>query len=89
MHADSAFVRQLAGYRLATAEIFYHMPDHPGLLQTYVWQDYDVSPGFPVLKRFLDFWIRELQGPLHSVRVAGQRLISAAEIRGGLVMTLQ
>ncbi|MBY0421341.1 MAG: usg protein, partial [Parvularculaceae bacterium] len=32
------------------------MPDHPGLLQTYVWQDYDISPDYPVLKRFLDFW---------------------------------
>jgi uncharacterized protein Usg len=59
------------------------------LLQTYVWQDYDLFPDYPVLKRFLDFWRRELEGPLHSVRVAGQRLISAAEIRGGLVMTLQ
>lgn len=89
MPVDSAFRRQLEGYRLATAEIFYHLPDHPHVLQTYVWQDYDLSPDYPVLKRFLDFWRRELEGPLHSVRVAGQRLISAAEIRGGIVMTLQ
>lgn len=89
MRVDAAFRRQLEGYRLSTAEIFYHIPDHPGLLQTYVWQDYDISPDYPVLKRFLDFWRRELEGPLHSVRVAGRRLISAAEIRGGLVMTLQ
>ena len=89
MRVDQAFRRQLEGYRLATAEILYHMPDHPDLLQIYLWQDYDVSPEYPVLKRFLDFWARELEGRLHSVRVAGQRLISAAEIRGGLVMKLQ
>ena len=89
MRVDESFRRQLEGYRLSTAEIFYHMPDHPGLLQTYVWQDYDIAPSFPVLKRFLDFWTRELEGPLHSVKVAGRRLISAAEIRGGLVMTVQ
>lgn len=89
MPVDSTFRCQLEGYRLATAEIFYHLPDHPHLLQTFVWQDYDMSPHYPVLKRFLDFWRREIEGPLHSVRVASQRLISAAEIRGGIVMTLQ
>lgn len=89
MPVDSAFRRQIEGYRLATAEILYHLPDHPHLLQTYVWQDYDISPDYPVLKRFLDFWRRELEGPLHSVRVAGQKLISAAEVRGGIVMSLQ
>jgi uncharacterized protein Usg len=81
MRADSAFSKQLRGYRLATAEILYRLPDHPGLLQTYVWQDYDIAPKYPVLSRFLDFWTRELEGPIHSVRVAGQRLVSAAELR--------
>ena len=32
------------GYRLTTAEIIYHMPDHPSLLQTYVWQEFDLAP---------------------------------------------
>ena len=35
------FRRQLAGYGLTTARIFYRRPDHRWLLQTYVWQDYD------------------------------------------------
>lgn len=75
-------VKQFAkDYRLTTAEIFYHMPDHPKLLQTYLWQDYDVSPRFPVLFKFLDFWHRELDGKLHSVYVASQRLITPGECR--------
>ena len=45
-----------AGYRLATAEITYHMPDFPALLQTFVWQHYDLAPHFPRLRKFLDFW---------------------------------
>ncbi len=61
---------QLKDYRLTTAEILYHMPDHPGLLQSYVWQDLDVAPRFPTLRRFLQFWTRELDGRLHSIRVA-------------------
>jgi uncharacterized protein Usg len=77
----SAFRRQLEGYGLTTAEILYHMPDHPHLLQTFVWQEYDVAPRFPVLKRFLTFWRETLDGPLHSVRVAHDRLVKPAELR--------
>ena len=78
---DKAFRRQLDGYSMATAEITYHMPDARSLLQTYVWQDYDLAPEFPELKKFLDFWTRELDGPLHSVRVAHSALIKPAEFR--------
>ena len=78
---DAAFRRQLDGYSLATAEITYHMPDANSLLQTYVWQDYDMAPEFPVLRKFLDFWTRELDGPLHSVRVAHCGLIKPTEFR--------
>jgi uncharacterized protein Usg len=76
-----AFRRQLEGYGLTTANILYGMPDHPKLLQSYVWQAYDLAPAFPELHRFLDFWARELDGPLHSVRVAHKRLIGANEVR--------
>ena len=43
------------------------MPDHPSLLQTYVWQNYDLFPKFPALKDFLQFWQEKLEGPLFSV----------------------
>lgn len=75
------FKRQLAGYGLTTANILYRLPDHPNLLQTFVWQNYDLAPVFPELHKFLDFWARELEGPLHSVKVAHQRLISPSEVR--------
>lgn len=75
------FKRQLDGYGLTTANILYHMPDHHEMLQTFVWQEYDLAPMFPELRRFLDFWERELDGPLHSVRVAHRRLIHPAEVR--------
>jgi uncharacterized protein Usg len=71
---------QMRDYRLTTAEILYHLPDHPGLLQTYVWQDLDIAPRFPVLKKFLDFWARELDGKLHSIRVANARIIQPARV---------
>lgn len=78
---DEAFVMQIQGYRLATAEIIYRMPDHPHLLQTFVWQQYDLAPSYPVLHRFLEFWRKNLDGALHSVRVASVEIVKPAEIR--------
>jgi uncharacterized protein Usg len=75
------FRRQLEGYGLTTARILYRRPDHPWLLQTYIWQAYDLHPKFPELNRFLAFWREKLEGPLHSVLVAHSRLIQPAEFR--------
>lgn len=72
---------RLRGYRLTTAEILYHMPDHPAVLQTFVWQELDIAPKFPVLSKFLHFWTESIEGKLHSVRIAARGLISDAEIR--------
>jgi len=72
---------EFEGYGLTTANILYRLPDHPTLLQTYVWQAYDLAPRFPALRRFLDFWTRELDGPLHSVTVAHKQLMPASDVR--------
>lgn len=69
------------GYRLTTAEILYHMPDHPELLQSFIWQDLDLAPRFPILNRFLSFWQSNLDGKLHSVRVAVTGIIGARELK--------
>lgn len=81
MSVSSGFVKQIEGYGLTTAEILYRMPDHPALLQSYLWQEYDLFPKFPELRRFLDFWTRSLDGALYSVRVAHDRLIKPAELK--------
>ena len=77
-HADMQ--RQLQGYRLTTAEILYHLPDHPAVLQSFVWQELDIAPHYPVLRRFLEFWEREIEGRLHSVRLG----LGRADQRSGI-----
>lgn len=72
---------QLNGFRLTTAEIIYRLPDAPALLQSYIWQDYDQAPEFPRLRRFLDFWEENLDGTLHSVRLAHTSLVSPSRYR--------
>ena len=79
--SDPALARQLQGYGLTTAEIHYYRPDHPSLLQLFVWQEYDLAPDFPALFDFLDYWRREVEAALHSVRIAHERLIRPAEWR--------
>jgi uncharacterized protein Usg len=72
---------QLKDYRLTTAEILYHLPDHPRLLQSFVWQDMDLAPEYPALHKFLDFWDRELDGKVHSVRVTAAKLVQPPRYR--------
>lgn len=79
--ASSDFADTLKGFSLTTAEILYRLPDHPSLLQTYIWQDYDLHPRFPKLMSFLDFWASKLDGKLFRVQVAHTKLIKPSEIK--------
>lgn len=79
--ADRDFLSQLQGHSLTTAEILYRLPDHPSLIQSYLWQDYDLAPRFPKLIKFLEFWSSSLDGPLHRIRVAHKQLHGPAEVR--------
>jgi len=65
--------QELRDYRLTTAEIIYRLPDQPDLLQSFIWQKLDVAPDFPELRRFLEFWSRNIEGKLHSVRIGQAR----------------
>lgn len=78
-HDQVMMERQLRGYRLTTAEILYRLPDHPAVLQSFIWQDLDIAPSYPVLSKFLDFWRRDIEGSLHSVRVASAGIITPAK----------
>ena len=86
--AHSEMQRQLRGYRLTTAEILYHLPDHPSVLQSFIWQELDIAPRYPVLTRFLAFWERHIEGRVHSVRLASAGLISPAEWRHAAQVSL-
>jgi len=68
-------------YRLTTAETTYHLPDHPALLQSFIWPKFDVAPDFPELRRFLEFWSRNIDGKLHSVKVGQARSVGRGQFR--------
>jgi len=77
----SDFVLELQGYKLTTAQIYYRMPDHPSVLQEFIWQHYDLAPKFPKLYNFLNFWEKKIDGPLHSVYVARKELLKPRDNR--------
>ncbi len=78
---DRHFLKQIKGFSLTTAEILYHLPDHPALLQSFIWQEYDVAPRFPRLHDFLKFWTENLDGTLSHVVVAHRALVQPASMR--------
>ena len=79
---DEAFIKQLQGYGLTTAHILYCLPDHPSLLQSYIWQEYDVAPKFPVLNAFLRLAHVPRRAALTDYGPRGARkLIKPAELR--------
>ncbi len=67
--------------QLTTAEILYRLPDYPDLLQSFVWQKLDTAPKYPQLFEFLDFWDKNLDGSIFSVRVAGRDIVGGPSIR--------
>lgn len=71
----------LKGYRLILADIAYRMPDHPGILQTFIWQELDLYPRLPVLNKFLKFWNTNLEGKIYSVRVAWRGIAEPIDYR--------
>lgn len=72
---------RLMGYRMATIDILYRLPDHPGVLQNFVWQTLDLAPKFPRLNKFLTFWEKNIDGELHKVTVATRQMIAPQELR--------
>ncbi|HEX8233622.1 MAG TPA: protein usg [Caulobacteraceae bacterium] len=77
---DPDFTARLEGRRLTTAEVLYYIPDHPSLLQSFLWQTLDVAPDFPRVHRFLDFWRAEIDAVIHSVQVTAAGLVTPAKL---------
>lgn len=83
------FEAQLRGKRLTTAEVLYYLPDHPSLIQRFMWQTLDVAPDYPRVHQFLEFWRREIDAVIHSVNVSAAGEVRPARVRiAGVVSRL-
>jgi uncharacterized protein Usg len=77
---------RLKGWRLATAEVLYYLPDHPSLLQSFMWQTLDLAPDYPRIHRFLNFWRREIDAVIHSVQLATGETLAPAKLHNASVI---
>ena len=77
---EGELAAQLRGQRLTTAEVIYYMPDHPALLQRFMWQTLDLPPEFPRIYKFLDFWRRDIDAVIHSVTCSAAGLVMPARL---------
>ncbi len=75
------FEAQLSGKRLTTAEVLFYMPDHPALLQSFLWQTLDEAPDFPRIQRFLNFWREQIDAVIHSVQISSVQQIGPGRLR--------
>ena len=80
MQADETRL-MLQGYGLTTAELYYRIPDYRNVLNSFIWQEYDIAPDYPQLFSFIHFWRDKIDGPLHSVRFTHRTLIAPGEWR--------
>ncbi|MGE3302743.1 MAG: hypothetical protein AB7M12_06485 [Hyphomonadaceae bacterium] len=71
---------RLRGWRLTTAEVLYYLPDHPSVIQSFLWQTLDLAPDYPRIMRFLNFWKDEIEAVIHSVRIAGGEMLAPAAV---------
>jgi uncharacterized protein Usg len=78
--SEPELARQFRGQRLTTAEVIYYLPDHPALLQRFLWQTLDLPPEFPRVYKFLDFWRREIDAVIHSVTCSAVGLVMPARL---------
>jgi uncharacterized protein Usg len=71
----------LKGYGLTTAELYYRLPDYRSVINSFIWQEYDLAPDYPKMFKFIEYWQDNIEGPLHSVRFTHRKLIAPGEWR--------
>tara|TARA_R110002074_G_scaffold175356_1_gene338552 strand:- start:64 stop:318 length:255 start_codon:yes stop_codon:yes gene_type:complete len=55
---------------IVTLDILYYMPDYENLVQTFVWQTNDITPDFPRIHKFLDYWDEHIEAKIAEANIA-------------------
>ena len=51
-------------WTVASVQVVYHIPDYIHILNEFVWQTEDQIPEFPRITQFLDYWDKNIDGPI-------------------------
>lgn len=62
---------------LVTLQVLYWMPDYSNILQEFVWQTKDVTPEYPRIHKFLDYWHKEIEAVISEVNLAESGMVTS------------
>lgn len=69
------------GFELVMTEVLYRMPDHPHVLNTFIWQTLDQPPALLRVRAFIDHWQTEIEAQIAQVRIACASLLQPRDLR--------
>lgn len=82
MLANNDFYKQFNNQqRLTTIQIIYYMPDYQSILQEFLWQALDIPPRFPRMMKFLNYWEKNIEAKIHTVKIGNIEIISSNNIQ--------
>ena len=55
---------------IVTINVLYWMPDYTHILQEFIWQTADISPEYPRVHRFLNYWHNNIEAVISEVNIA-------------------
>jgi len=59
----------LKKWTVASVQVVYYIPDYMSLVNEFVWQTEDQLPEYPRITRFLDYWDKNIDGPIKEVYI--------------------
>ena len=48
----------------ASVQVVYYIPDYLNIVNEFIWQTKDQKPDYPRIEQFLDYWDKNIDGPI-------------------------
>ncbi len=59
-------------WTVATVQVVYYIPDYLNIVNEFVWQTDDQLPEYPRITKFLNYWDKNIDGPIKEVYIYDQ-----------------
>ena len=59
-------------WTVATVQVVYYIPDYLNIFQEFMWQTEDQIPEYPRITKFLNYWDKNIDGPIKEVYIYDQ-----------------
>ena len=59
----------LEKWTVASVQVVYYIPDYLSIVNEFVWQTEDQRPKYPRINEFLDYWDKNIDGPIKEVYI--------------------